>query len=87
MRLSVSRSATGVVFAGMTAVALVAGSAPASAGKKLVFMSWGGTWMDYAKTAFIQPFEKETGVKVECRTHQNTMDGRASACTNHEKFD
>ncbi len=34
----------------------------------------GWTWADYAQKAFVEPFEKETGIKVEVRAHQNTMD-------------
>jgi putative spermidine/putrescine transport system substrate-binding protein len=49
----------------------------AQAQEKLVLMTWGGTWLDYMKKDVIEPFEKETGIKVEVLTHQNTMDGLA----------
>ena len=62
-------------------------STSASAEEKLVFMNWGGTWMDYAKRAIIEPFEKETGIKVEVRTHQNTMDGLAKLKANKDNLD
>lgn len=84
MRLSVPSRAAGVFFSALLATTVLAGSAPASAEQKLVFMNWGGTWMDYAKTAFIEPFEKETGVTVELRTHQNTMDGLAKLKANKD---
>jgi putative spermidine/putrescine transport system substrate-binding protein len=62
-------------------------STSASAEEKLVFMNWGGTWMDYAKRTIIEPFEKETGIKVEVRTHQNTMDGLAKLKANKDNLD
>src|SRR5262249_34694944 len=49
----------------------------AQAEEKLVLMTWGGTWLDYMKKDVIEPFEKETGIKIEVLTHQNTMDGLA----------
>ena len=49
----------------------------AHAEEKVVVMTWGGTWLDYMKADIIEPFEKETGIKVEVLTQQNTMDGLA----------
>jgi putative spermidine/putrescine transport system substrate-binding protein len=87
MRIPVPCRPAGI-FSGVVLATLVLGaSAPASADQKLVFMNWGGTWMDYAKTAFIEPFEKETGVTVELRTHQNTMDGLAKLKANKDDLD
>lgn len=62
-------------------------SAGAAAQEKLVFMNWGGTWADYAKKAFVDPFEKETGVKVEVRAHQNTLDGLAKLQAMRDNID
>lgn len=61
----------------LLALGAVLSSSRAEAEEKLVFMSWGGTWATYAQKAFVEPFEKETGIKVEVRAHQNTMDGLA----------
>jgi spermidine/putrescine-binding protein len=54
---------------------------------KLVFMNWGGTWADYAKKAFIDQFEKDTGIKVEVRVHQNTLDGLAKLKATRNNLD
>lgn len=87
MTVRVPSRPSAVLLGILLATAVLTGSAPASAEQKLVFMNWGGTWMDYAKSAFIEPFEKETGVTVELRTHQNTMDGLAKLKANKDDLD
>jgi putative spermidine/putrescine transport system substrate-binding protein len=70
------------------AAALLFGiSQGAAAQDKLVFMNWGGTWADYAKKAFIDQFEKDTGIKVEVRVHQNTLDGLAKLQATRNNLD
>jgi putative spermidine/putrescine transport system substrate-binding protein len=44
---------------------------------KVVILTFGGTWLDYMKKDIIAPFEKETGIQVEARVFQNTMEGLA----------
>src|SRR5579872_68742 len=42
---------------------------------KVVVFTFGGTWLDYMKKDIIEPFQKETGIQVEARVFQNTMEG------------
>jgi putative spermidine/putrescine transport system substrate-binding protein len=44
---------------------------------KVVVFTFGGTWLDYMKKDIIEPFQKETGIQVEARVFQNTMEGLA----------
>jgi putative spermidine/putrescine transport system substrate-binding protein len=58
---------------------LLASNTAVRAEEKIVFMTWGGVTLDNAKKTIIDPFEKETGVKVEVRLHASVMDGLAKA--------
>jgi putative spermidine/putrescine transport system substrate-binding protein len=62
-----------------TAALLLAVCGGARAEEKIVFMTWGGVYLDNAKKAIIEPFEKATGIKVEVRPHANIMEGLAKA--------
>jgi putative spermidine/putrescine transport system substrate-binding protein len=62
-----------------TAALLLGSWGVARAEEKLVFMTWGGVTLDNAKKTIIDPFEKETGIKVEVRLHASVMDGLAKA--------
>lgn len=61
--------------------------ADAQAEEKLVLMTWGGTWLEFMQKGVIAPFEKETGIKVEVVTHQNTMDGLAKLKAQKDNLD
>jgi putative spermidine/putrescine transport system substrate-binding protein len=74
-----SKIARAGLWAAIAALILVVGMAAARADEKVVFMTWGGTLLENTKKAVIEPFEKETGIKVEIRTHASVMDGLAKA--------
>lgn len=62
-----------------TAAAILAlglgGAGPVVAQEKIVILAWGGTWLDYHKRHMIEPFEEETGIKVEIHEQANSMEG------------
>lgn len=68
-------------------LAALAGQAQAQESKKLVVVSWGGTWGDAMRQTLFEPFEKATGVKVELRTQGSMMDMLATLTAQKDRME
>ncbi len=53
------------VLAGVASLAILQLATGVAAAQDMVFTSWGGTTQDAQKKAWVEPFEKSTGVKVK----------------------
>jgi putative spermidine/putrescine transport system substrate-binding protein len=62
-----------VLGAGLVAISL-AGGAPAGAHEDLTFASWSGPYMRSQMLAFVRPFEKETGDRVEVEFYNGGLE-------------
>lgn len=67
----------GLAVLAAAALGLTVFGGTTEAEEKIVLMTWGGSWLDLTREHIIEPFEKETGIKVEVRVHDNTLDGLA----------
>ncbi|MBI1774567.1 MAG: extracellular solute-binding protein [Proteobacteria bacterium] len=54
--------------------AVLAGLNVAHAEEKLVLMTWGGSWLGHIKKNIIEPFQQETGIKVELRLQATSLE-------------
>jgi putative spermidine/putrescine transport system substrate-binding protein len=54
-----------LLLAGAASFALVGATLTAASARDMVFTSWGGTTQDAQKKAFVEPFEKTTGLVVK----------------------
>lgn len=68
------------------AIALGAGAAAAQE-KKLVLHAWAGVWGDAMKAHWFEPFEKETGIKVELRPQGSMMESLAKLRAQKDNMD
>jgi putative spermidine/putrescine transport system substrate-binding protein len=60
------------VLAGL--VALLGSSTVARAEETVVLMTWGGSWLGHIKKNIIEPFQRETGIKVELRLQATSLE-------------
>jgi len=61
-----------LVLAGL--VALLGSSNVARAEGTVVLMTWGGSWLGHIKKNIIEPFQRETGIKVELRLQATSLE-------------
>lgn len=59
----------------LAALVLVGFSTAAVAQDKIVMLTWGGTSADFMRNIMSGPFEKETGIKIDLRFQENTLEG------------
>lgn len=67
-------------------LALVAKPA-AAAGKQMTLVSWGGTYRHAVETALVEPFTKETGIRVTIVDTPDLAKVRAQVTTNNVQWD
>jgi len=67
---------------GIGVLSLVFGSAESQAKDQMVFASWGGTYQDAIRTAWIKPFQQKFGVEVTEDTSPEMAKIKAMVDTN-----